>query len=327
MTSLKYISFALLLMVMTSASALAGDYAHFHFIGFSRAGTYLAFEEYGINDTVEDSSAYSVIYIVDVARNSYATVPFKANGDKSPYDENDQYDADKIETEVRYRNIRRARQALRRFGIVDGNTGLQVVAHLINEYEVGDQTALLPQKDGPAASDTNAAAESNDAYLIPPSLNANSRSNSNSAIPNNNTAGSDLTNANTATPAEPKHDPMGDYVSYLPQEVAFTKRGNALYRDGNYELKIKPVPVTQKNCDEYERDMFSFDLTLKNERNEIKILEKGGAVPRGRGCTDGYGIQEAFLYHGKLAVFIGIFTRGWEGENLRLMAVTGELND
>jgi predicted secreted protein len=251
MKKIRQIAFAILISAIVSSAALAGDYAHFHFIGFSKDGKYLAFEEYGIKDEVDDASAYSSIYIVNVEKNQFAVSPFKANGISEKENEDS----------VRNRNKRRAAKQLKRFGIVDGNTGLQVAAHLINEYPNGDQNK----------------------------------------------------------PAPPD-------AQRLPQQVAFTKRGNPLYRDGYFEVKLKPVSVRQV-CDGQEDDWTSFEVTLKNERDETRILQKAGKAPKNRGCPLDYGIQEAFIYKNKLAVFVGIFTRGWEGDNLRLMAVTGDLDD
>jgi predicted secreted protein len=309
MKQIQQLVFAILILVALSSAAFAGDYAHFHFIGFSQSGKYLAFEEYGTNDDVDDSSPYSIIYIVDVDANKFATAPLQAN--LNIYTDED---SDKQENEVRARTKRRAQKQLKRFGIIDGNTGLQVAAHLLNEYETDYEEPVSPTKE---------------AEPVPtPETNANVYSpneNSNSSV-DQNKAESD-TNSNTSPLNEEKVDPMADYEVYLPQQVSFTKAGNALYRVGLYQIKIKPVPVTQKNCDQYERDMFSFEMTLKNERGDIKILQESGKVPKNRGCVDSYGIQEAFLYNNKLAVFVGIFTRGWEGENMRLMAVTGELDD
>lgn len=307
----KYLLFwALGLLMWLQTSAAAGDYAHFHFIGFSSDAKYLAFEEYGINDSLEDDTAYSSVYIVNVEKNRWAIEPFLSKIELAPFYKNGKYDADEIETRVRAKNRRRAARQLRRFRILDGNTGRQVVAHLINEYELESPTGSVPQSDAEkssANSDSDSSVNQNDDAV------------------NQNTAA----NVNVSSPSKEKseRDPMDDYVAFLPQRVAFTKRGNALYRDGFYELEIKPVQVKQKNCDEYERDMFSFELTLKNERDERRVLQKAGRIPKNRGCTNGYGIQEAFLYRNKLAVFIGIFTRGWEGENMRLMAVTGDLDE
>jgi predicted secreted protein len=251
MKKIRQIAFAILISAIISSAAFAGDYAHFHFIGFSKDGKYLAFEEYGINDDIDDASAYSSIYIVNVEKNRFAVSPLKANGISEKEDEDS----------VRNRNKRRAAKQLKRFGIVDGNTGLQVAAHLINEYPNGDQ--------------------------------------------------------NKPAPGEAK---------LLPQQVAFTKRGNPLYRDGYFEVKLKPVSVKQV-CGGDEGDWMSFELTLKNERDETRILQKAEKVSKNRGCPNDYGIQEAFIYQNKLAVFVGIFTNGWEGDNLRLIAVTGELDD
>ncbi len=309
-------------ILILSATAFAGDYAHFHFIGFSRDAKYLAFEEYGINDSVDDSSPYSSIYIVNVRENRWAIEPLLARGNPSPYDGNGQYDADKIETEVRNRNRRHAAKQLRRFKIIDGNTGLQTAAHLINEYDT-DYAEAEPTAEEKAKQAAKAAKEEEEILA-----NINRPSNANVSMSNSNTSSSNSnSNTKTSPPKEVKHDPLDEYQIFLPQQVSFTKAGNALYREGFYQLKIKPVPVTQKNCDEYERDMFSFELTLTNESKETRILQNSGKVPKNRGCVNGYGIQEVFLYHNYLAVFVGVFTRGWEGENLRLIAVTGKLDD
>lgn len=251
MKKIRQTAFAILISAIIASAAFAGDYAHFHFIGFSKDGRYLSFEEYGINDDVDDASAYSSIYIVDVDKNRFAVSPLKARG----------FSEQEAEDSVRRRNKRSAAKQLKRFGIVDGNTGLQVAAHLINEYPSGDQ-----------------------------------------------------------------NKPALGEAKLLPQQVAFTKRGNPLYRDGYYEVKVKPVSVKQV-CGGQEGDWTSFEMTLKNEREITRILQKAGKVPPTRGCPHHYGIQEAFIYHNKLAVFVGIFTRGWEGDNLRLMAVTGALDD
>ncbi len=284
----------LICVLILSASALAGDYAHFHFIGFSRDAKYLAFEEYGFNDDVDDDSAYSKIYIVNVRENRWVIEPFISNGNFPSYDENKPTDSDKLETEVRDKNHRKAAKSLKRFKIIDGNTGLQVAAHLINEYDTDYNEATEPPKSLPTP----------DAEKVTVNINPN-----------------------TSLPKEIKHNPLAGYQVFLPQQVSFTKRGNALYREGFYQLKIKPVPIKQKNCDEYERDMFSFELSLTNESKETRILQHSGKVPKNRGCVDGYGIQEVFIYHNYLAVFIGVFTYGWEGENLRLIAVTGKLDN
>ena len=308
MRKLKLSVWTIVILAAFSSVAFAGDYAHFHFIGFSNGGKYLAFEEYGIKDEVEDSSPYASIYIVNVDQNNFATAAVKTILDVYPLANYDDY-----ETKVRTINRRKAKKKLKRFGIVEGNTGLQVAAHLMNEYDTDYEETDEPTKE-PEPTPT----PDEDANIY--SSNSNSNSSSDENINSN-------INANNDSLKKKINDPLSSYLELLPQRVSFTKRGNALYRDGFYQIKIKPVPVKQKNCDEYERDMFSFEMTLTNESHETKIMQKSGKVPKNRGCVDGYGIQEAFLYKNKLAVFVAIFTRGWEGENLRLMAVTGNLID
>ena len=308
MKKIQQFALTILILAAFSSITLAGDYAHFHFIGFSNGGKYLAFEEYGINDDVDDNSPYSVIYIVNVDENSFVVSPLKLK--LEVYNDRDW---DESETAVRAKNKRQAKKQLKRFGIIDGNTGLQVVAHLVNEYDFDDEETVSPSPTPTPEEDENANVSS---------LNANSNMSFNA-----NTAGAN-TNSNSNPKKVEKIDPMDSYYAGLLQQVSFTKAGNTLWRNGFYQIKIKPVPVMQ-HCDQYEgeRDMFSFEMTLTNEAKETKILQKAGKVPKNRGCVDGYGIQEAFVYHNKLAVFVGIFTRGWEGENMRLMAVTGNLDE
>jgi predicted secreted protein len=71
-----------------STNLLAGDYAHFHFIGFSRDAKYLAFEEFGITDY--EGRAYSSIYVINVRRNELAVPAFKAVGKRMRNDEDEE---------------------------------------------------------------------------------------------------------------------------------------------------------------------------------------------------------------------------------------------
>jgi len=57
----------------------------------------------------------------------------------------------------------------------------------------------------------------------------------------------------------------------------------------------------------------------------MRVVQRAGKVPKDRGDATGYAIQEVFLYHNRLAIFVGVFSRGWEGDDMRLMAVTTRL--
>ncbi len=69
-----------LFLAAYSSAAFAQSPANVNAIGFSHGGKYFAFEEFGTGDDENDKSAYSIIYIVNVAKNSFPVAPFKANG-------------------------------------------------------------------------------------------------------------------------------------------------------------------------------------------------------------------------------------------------------
>ena len=69
MTKLK-ILFAFVLLITLAVGIHAGDYAELNYIGVSKDGKHLAFEEYGTQDG--SGYPYSNIYFIDVDKNVYA---------------------------------------------------------------------------------------------------------------------------------------------------------------------------------------------------------------------------------------------------------------
>jgi predicted secreted protein len=231
-----------------STNLFAGDYAHLHFIGFSRDARYMAFEEFGIMDY--EGHAYSSIYFIDVENNIFAAAPVKTVGKSMRWNEDDE----EFMEPVRHLNRIKAATGFRKFRIVEGNTGILVAAHVVNELPpVGDEK------------------------------------------------GSE---------------------SGIPMRVAFTKRGNTLYREGYWEIDLKETPTGEEK---YGQKLETFQLTLKNESGEATILQKAGKLPKTRESATGYAFQQAFRYRNRLAVFVGVFSRGWEGDDMRFVAVTGRL--
>ena len=222
-----------------SFTAFAGDYASLNFIGFSANGRYLAFEEYGIQDG--SGWAYSSIFFIDTAKNAMASPMVKAVLE----------DENSTEKMARTRAAALAAKKLKQFGIVRGNTGKHVVAHLIND--------LTFDKDN------------------------------------------------------------------LATEVTFAEEIGSMYKQGEFELKLNPVKTVTKECEPYDYETFMMDLTLKNnDEDKVMTLQKDTTLPRSRGCAHGYRIQDVYLYKGMVAVFIGVFTQGFEGPDMRFMAVTGQ---
>lgn len=68
-----------------------------------------------------------------------------------------------------------------------------------------------------------------------------------------------------------------------------------------------------------------FKLVLSG-RDTVTLEDYAGRLPRSRGCADGYDIAAAYMHEAGgrkvLAVLVGIFTRGWEGSDRHLIAVT-----
>ncbi|WP_211911353.1 DUF2259 domain-containing protein [Tardiphaga alba] len=95
-------------------------------------------------------------------------------------------------------------------------------------------------------------------------------------------------------------------------------------------LKSKLVLVQRKAmsaqpCGKDVPSAIDFRLVLSG-RETIRLADYARRLPRSRGCAIGYDIAAAFLHKTAertvLAVLIGVFTRGWEGSNRQLIAVT-----
>lgn len=119
---------AFLILLLMSVSLLAGDYADLNFVGFSRDGNFLAFEEYGVQDG--SGFPYSNLYFVDVLKNSFAAPPVSIRIEKE------------MATEMAARNKAQLSSAktLRELKIIKGNIGKHVVSHLINDLTLGEDS-------------------------------------------------------------------------------------------------------------------------------------------------------------------------------------------
>jgi predicted secreted protein len=121
MRIVRILALVVLCLSALCPAATAGDFATLNFIGFSKDGKYLAFEEYGVQDG--SGFPYSRIYFVDVVKNSYAAAPVTVRIDKETA----------TERLARSRAKLGAGAALRRLQIIEGNTGEMVVARLLTD--------------------------------------------------------------------------------------------------------------------------------------------------------------------------------------------------
>jgi predicted secreted protein len=231
--------------LLIPANVFAGDYANLNFIGFSKDGKYLAFEEYGVTDGL--GVPYSNIYFINVEKNSYAAPPVMKTV-KEPVNEN----AIPTESAIRLAAKKAAAANLKKFNIIQGNTGKMVVARLITDLNAGS-------KD-----------EGRD------------------------------------------------------QRIEFTDYRDSSYYEREYALLLKTSEAKTKTCENAYDTVLKFDLTLKDTKAETeKILQKDDGLPESRGCPLAYSIQNVYVYQDSIAVFLNVFTQGFEGPDMRFMVVTG----
>ena len=235
-------------LVLTPADLLAGDYSNLQFIGFSKDGKYLAFEEYGTGDA--SGYPFASVYFVDVEKNAFVGKPFDVEIEKDGATE---------EAAIKKAEALAA-QKMRQLKIVRGNTGKLIVAHLLTDWTYDDSFVRMGDK--------------------------------------------------------PEKVKLNDYINQnSPNQYEY------------YELTLKPSATTQKNCEQYE-EYYKLELTLDHYMNgekdmETQILQKDAELPASRGCPYGYRIESVYSYKDKMAVFLNVFSQGWEGPDMRYMVVTG----
>lgn len=109
-----------------SVGVFAGEYADLNFIGFSKDGKYLAFEESGRWDPSD--ALFSNTYFINVDDNSYALPPVRIDDFVEPW-------ADRNPFAARDRKLRALTAAnLRKLKIVTGDRGTLVVSHLLTDW-------------------------------------------------------------------------------------------------------------------------------------------------------------------------------------------------
>jgi len=236
-------------LVLMPANLLAGDYSNLQFIGFSRDGKYLAFEEYGTGDA--SGYPFASVYFVDTQKNAFVGKPFSLKIEKDGA----------TEAAAVKRVEALAARKMRQLKIERGNTGKLVVAHLLTDWTYEDSFVRSEGKQEKVK--------------------------------------------------------LNDYMNpNSPNQYEY------------YELTLNSIPTNSKSCEQYDNTYYSLELTLdhfmKGEKDvKTEVLQKDAALPAGRGCPYGYRIESVYSYQGKIAVFLNVFSQGWEGPDMRYMVVTG----
>lgn len=110
------------------------------------------------------------------------------------------------------------------------------------------------------------------------------------------------------------------------QTIKFTDYRTSDYFADEFELALNTSEVKIKGCDFIDLPVLKFDLSLKNLRgndNKQKILQSDKTLPESRNCPFAYSVQNVYTYKNTIAVFLNVFTTGFEGPDMRFMAVTG----
>jgi predicted secreted protein len=236
-------------LVLMPANLWAGDYSNLQFIGFSRDGKYLAFEEYGTGDA--SGFPFASVYFVEVEKNAFAGKPFDVTIEKDGATE---------EAAIKKVEALAARK-MRQLKIVRGNTGKLVLAHLLTDWTYEDSFARVGDK----------------AEKIK----------------------------------------LNDYINpNSPNQYEF------------YELTLNSIPTkTNGVCQDEYYTFYKLELALDHINQgkkdmDTQILQKDADLPKRRGCPYGYRMESVYSYKNKIAVFVNVFSQGWEGPDMRYMVVT-----
>lgn len=124
MKKIRLLVWAFLLAAATASPLFAFSFDSLDFIGFSRDGNYLAFEDSG--DGGDGGGAYSTTYYIDTAGNRFAAAPSVFVWDSETSEKS------KAVFAARYKKSVTAN--LRKFGIIRGYTGELVVLHLLTDW-------------------------------------------------------------------------------------------------------------------------------------------------------------------------------------------------
>ena len=129
----------------------------------------------------------------------------------------------------------------------------------------------------------------------------------------------------------------GEFLSpdYDPSGIVFTTVEYIVNPSDEeyYELKLKSTQSKLK-CEEKsgvsDDEAEGIEVTIKPNINHgnlpIQILQKDKIIPAIRGCPSSYRIEQVWYYEGKIAVFLNNYKRGFEGDDMRYMVVTGTLD-
>jgi predicted secreted protein len=224
--AMKMLKF-LLALALFAVVARAGDAANLEFLGFSKDGRYLAFEQYGIQDG--SGFAYASVSVVDTTKNLLVK-------QASSLIEREEAKVSQARAGLNTSSL------LRTYGIVAGN--------------------------------------------------------------------------------------QGRFVGIAPQAPNIQgQRSQFIYGGRTHELELLSefVDVDEKVCVDKIQARLELRLTVSNVAGKPRTLQKDGVLPASRACARSYEMKSAHILGNTLVVFVVVHLPGFEGSDLRWMAITAKL--
>ncbi|AUI67625.1 DUF2259 domain-containing protein [Beggiatoa leptomitoformis] len=259
-------------------SLWAGDAATLHFLGFSKDGKYLAFEQYGVTDG--NGAAYSSIYPVDVAKNDYVAKPFVQEGQPDATDP-------AALSQLRADNLAKAKAKLKELSITEDNQGTHVISHPLSDLGVDPHKVTF-------ALGTPLAGMLYESFSL--------------------TLEEQAGKAECFGFGEAKQFKLTIQPTPLPTTITEMKPLESLAEAPT----ISTTPETTT----------SDKPVIENNETTVTTLQADQKIPDTRGCPLAYRIQDVYIYNGEyIAVFLNIFSPGFEGQNMRYIVVTGKFRD
>jgi predicted secreted protein len=111
-----------------SFGVYANDLTQLNFLGFSKTGKYLAFQQYGIHEG--QGTAFAESFFIDVKENDYAAKPIETTG--APKDDL---------AKIRANNLNEAKAKLAELEIAGDLQGTQVIARSIHDLDIKAHSA------------------------------------------------------------------------------------------------------------------------------------------------------------------------------------------
>ncbi len=266
------------IVLIFSVNVFAGDFTNLKYIGFSKDGKYLAFEEI---ETSSEGSDYERrdTYFIDTAKNTYAAAPSVFEWK----DDNPQ----KMKAILYARYKKDVALKMKRFGIMRGNTGGLVVSHWVYDWSYikpVESKQRFTQNDG--TETTKMMPDYRGGYI-------------------------------------PLEGGLNEKIIFNPDPSDFVVNTSEFY-----ELTLN---VNQykggKNDGRYKMELTLKDNTQHKEM-PLRILQKDGdELPESRRQAYAYKVEQVYLYYNKIAVFLNVFSPGFEGSHIGYMVVTGEYYD